>query len=206
MFITLKCNNDKLSIEQASASTARGTRPRHAACTECRVKKVRVLCYHVQTNNTKSNQLKCSGDRDGCTGCLSSNLECTYRPTSRENNGTVKRSRTNSHAQSPGVQTSPPSTGSKSPPMPRISTSSATGSTEPLSWPTQTFTSTEEAKGFLDTFWKGFTASLEQPVGKSACSIFPDPDHELFFDYASFPSSESFSVGYEPDVVKIYRR
>lgn len=62
MFITLKRNQDKLSVEQSAASTAQGTRPRHAACTECRVKKVRLRCYHARAadslNPVSSNALE----------------------------------------------------------------------------------------------------------------------------------------------------
>ncbi|KAF2446027.1 hypothetical protein P171DRAFT_278207 [Karstenula rhodostoma CBS 690.94] len=182
MFITLKCNKDNMSVEEASASTASGTRPRHAACNECRVKK-----------------LKCSGERFGCAGCLSNKLTCTYHPPNRGSNGATRRSRRQSQAQSPGTfgaHKRPPSTGSRCPPTPRPSTSSSTGSIEidldRLQRPSHIFVSPGTTEGFLDTFWEGSPTSLEDRWGASACSIFPDTDagNDLFLDHADFSPSE----------------
>ncbi|KAF2875189.1 hypothetical protein BDV95DRAFT_603953 [Massariosphaeria phaeospora] len=174
MFITLKCNKENISVEQASASTAQGTRPRHAACTQCRVKK-----------------LKCSGDRDSCTACASNNLECIYPPPSRAKNGSAKRTRTLSQAQSPATQTSPPSPTSRNPPTPRLSTSSSSTSIEPdldqFAWPADT---SDPSGGYLDSFWKESPTSLEDLLGETAGAVFPDAGHDLFMDQPHLSSSE----------------
>ncbi|KAK7180882.1 nmrA-like family protein [Paraphaeosphaeria sporulosa] len=181
MFITLKCNKDSISVEQSSASTAQGTRPRHAACYECRVKK-----------------LKCSGDKGGCAGCLSNKLECTYNPPRRVYNSATRRSRRRSQAQSLGtysMHTRPPSARSRDPSTPRLSTSSSTTSIEldldRLSWPKHTFPAPETTENFLDAFWKQISASSEDRLREGASPLFPTTDagHDLL-DPAEFSPSE----------------
>ncbi|KAI1208439.1 uncharacterized protein F4807DRAFT_431341 [Annulohypoxylon truncatum] len=61
MFVTLRCNKDGMSVENVPATTEDGTRPRHSACNNCRLKK-----------------LKCSGDRNACSACVSSKTVCLY--------------------------------------------------------------------------------------------------------------------------------
>jgi hypothetical protein len=197
MFITLKCNKDNISVEQASASTAQGTRPRHAACTECRMKKVCLMRPHFRTYHLSNrNQLKCSGKREGCAGCLSNNLDCTYPPLGRGNNGAARRSRTQSQAQSPSMQTRPPSAVFRNSLTPRLSTSSPTTSIEldidRLPWSAHTLVSSETTEASLDAYWRGSPASLESQLVEGACSVFPDTEagHDLFLDHANVSSSK----------------
>ena len=56
MFVTLRRNEDSLSIERKDSA------PSHKACETCRAKKMR-----------------CSGQRNGCRRCLTRGLSCEYR-------------------------------------------------------------------------------------------------------------------------------
>lgn len=156
------------------------------------------------------NQLKCSGDKDGCAGCLSNKLECTYHPPGRGNNGALRRSRRHSHMQAriPGaydIHKRPPSAGSRDSPTPRLSTSSSTTSLEidldPLPWPSHTFSPPETTETFLDSFWKDIPTSSANRSGESAYPIFPDTDtdtgHDLFFDPVDFSPSKWFCMVFE---------
>ncbi|KAL5429252.1 hypothetical protein PMIN05_010811 [Paraphaeosphaeria minitans] len=182
MFITLKCNKDNISVEQASASTAQGTRPRHAACNECRVKK-----------------LKCSGDKGGCAGCLLNKLECTYHPHGRGSNGVTRRSRKHYQGLGPGTyhtHTRPPSAESRDPPTPRSSTSSSATSIELdlalLPWPAHEFSSLETTDNLLDAFWKESSGSMEDRLGESACHTFHETHagRDLYLDHGELSPSE----------------
>ncbi|KAI0113595.1 hypothetical protein GGR51DRAFT_19032 [Nemania sp. FL0031] len=61
MFVTLRCSKDGLFVRDAPTVPEDGNKPRHIACFNCRLRK-----------------LKCSGDRKACSACISSKTRCTY--------------------------------------------------------------------------------------------------------------------------------
>lgn len=147
-------------------------------------------------------QLKCSGNREGCANCAANDVECIYPQPNRTSNGTAKRSRPAAHATRPRAVTQPGAsklsassrTPDPQPPTPPLTTSA---STTPLDsgitsnpWGADLALASGDISGFLESFWTESPTSLEDRFEDNAESFLPDLGSDAFQCHESLSTSE----------------
>jgi len=158
-----------MSVENASMSTSRGTRPRHSACGHCRAKK-----------------LKCSGDKPSCQYCVINSVSCIYPSPLK----TRPRRSSKLPTQNPTFSTSKPNS-TIPPQLPTPSKSVATPSethtpSQTQDWENEVLGSDEFLGGGLDGLWPETPLSeldnfvMEAEEINHPHTLFPDCDASNF--------------------------